>query len=161
MTSTSTLEAPAVRSTKPRRAGRRAFAALGLVVALGLTASACTSGEEDHATALVNQARSGARVGNLSTNVTLVLTAQSWSQHLAQIGGLVHRSPLSDGAPAGWRKLGENVGFGSSVDVVQGAFMNSPGHKANILDPSFNNIGIGVTVDGNGRRWVVQEFAAL
>jgi uncharacterized protein YkwD len=39
--------------------------------------------------------------------------------------------------------------------------MSSPGHRANILDPAFNNIGVGVTIDGTGRRWVVQEFAAL
>jgi len=97
----------------------------------------------------------------LGWSATLILTAQAWSQHLAQAGALSHRNPLSDGAPAGWRKLGENVGYGSSVDVVQGAFMNSPGHRANILDRTFNNVGIGVTVDGNGRRWVVQEFATL
>jgi len=149
--------APARRSHR----SRRILAALGVVVALGIVTTACTSGEEDHGTALVNQARASNGVGNLSSNVTLILIAQAWSQHLAAAGGLSHRNPLSDGAPAGWRKLGENVGYGSSVDVVQGAFMNSPGHRANILDPSFNNLGIGVTVDGSGRRWVVQEFAAL
>jgi len=160
MATTETL-APTVPPAHRSHRGRRILAALGVVVALGIVTTACTSGEEDHATALVNQARGSNGVGNLSSNVTLILTAQAWSQHLAQAGALSHRNPLSDGAPAGWRKLGENVGYGSSVDVVQGAFMNSSGHRANILDPSFNNVGIGVTVDGNGRRWVVQEFATL
>lgn len=148
-------------SVTPPRHRRRVLAALGLVLALGIFATACTSGEEDHGTALVNQARASNGRSSLSSNVTLILTAQAWSQQLARNGSLSHRSPLSAGAPAGWRKLGENVGYGSSVDVVQGAFMNSPLHKANILDPAFNNLGLGVTVDGNGRRWVVQEFAAL
>ena len=152
---------PVPSSVTPPRHRRRALAALGLVLALGIFATACTSGEEDHATALVNQARGSNGLSNLSSNVTLILTAQAWSQQLASNGILSHRSPLSAGAPAGWRKLGENVGYGSSVDVVQGAFMNSPLHKANILDPAFNNVGLGVTVDGNGRRWVVQEFATL
>jgi uncharacterized protein YkwD len=153
----STLVSP----VRPPRHHRRALAALGLVLALGIFATACTSAEEDHGTALVNQARSSNGVGSLSSNVPLILTAQAWSQQLAKNGSLSHRSPLSAGAPAGWLKLGENVGYGSSVDVVQGAFMNSAGHRANILDPAFNNIGVGVTVDGSGRRWVVQEFADL
>ncbi len=157
MASSSTIPS----SVTPPRHRRRALAALGLVLALGIFATACTSGEEDHATALVNQARSSNGESNLSSNVTLILTAQAWSQQLARNGTLSHRSPLSAGAPAGWSKLGENVGYGSSVDVVQEAFMNSPMHRANILDPAFNNVGLGVTVDGNGRRWVVQEFAAL
>jgi uncharacterized protein YkwD len=148
-------------SGAPPRRHRRALAALGVVLALGIFATACSSGEENHATALVNQARASNGEAGLSSNVTLILIAQSWSQQLARNGVLSHRSPLSDGAPAGWFKLGENVGYGSSVDVVQSAFMNSSLHRANILDPAFNNVGIGVTVDGYGRRWVVQEFAAL
>ena len=36
--------------------------------------------------------------------------------------------------------------------------MNSSGHRANILDGGFNRIGVGVTRDGGGRYWVVQEF---
>ena len=36
--------------------------------------------------------------------------------------------------------------------------MNSSGHRANILDRGFNRIGLGVTRDGDGRYWVVQEF---
>ena len=160
MRSSSTVDAPAAPARSHRR-GRRAFAAVGVVLALGLAAGACTSPEEDYGVSLVNQARIQAHVGQLNRNVSLVLIAQAWSQHLAQAGGLSHRNPLSDGAPAGWRKLGENVGFGGSVDIVEGAFLNSPPHRANILDSSFNNVGVGITVDGNGRRWVVQEFAAL
>jgi uncharacterized protein YkwD len=39
--------------------------------------------------------------------------------------------------------------------------MKSTGHKANILDSTFNNVGIGITRDANGRYWETQEFAAL
>src|SRR4051794_22010530 len=104
--------APAPTVT-PRRSRRRILGALGLVLALGIVASACTSGEEDHATDLVNSARRG-HVQLLTSNVTLILTAQGWSQQLARNGALSHRNPISSGAPAGWRKLGENVGYGSS-----------------------------------------------
>ncbi len=38
-------------------------------------------------------------------------------------------------------QLGENVGMGGSIDQIHVAYMNSPGHRANILDPAFNQIG--------------------
>ena len=48
---------------------------------------------------------------------------------------------LADGAPPGWRKLGENVGMGGSISSVHVAYMDSPGHRANVLDPAFTQIG--------------------
>jgi uncharacterized protein YkwD len=54
--------------------------------------------------------------------------------------------------------LGENVGSGPSVEAIQAAFMNSPGHRANILNPEFNWAGAGVAVAGNGTVYVVQVF---
>jgi uncharacterized protein YkwD len=38
--------------------------------------------------------------------------------------------------------------------------MGSPLHRAKILDPAFNQIGVGVTVDGAGRSWIVALFGA-
>jgi len=147
------------RAPRPHRG--RAVKVAGLTLAALLLVGACTSGDEDHAVDLVNSARRANGRAALSTNVSLIITAQAWSQHMASTQSLVHRTKLSDGAPAGWRKLGENIGYASSVDGIQSAFMNSAGHKANILDSTFNNVGIGVTRDGNGRYWETQEFAAL
>jgi uncharacterized protein YkwD len=129
-------------------------------VAAALLLGACTSGDEDHAVDLVNNARRANGRAALATNVSLTITAQAWSQHMAETQKLVHRTRLSEGAPVGWRKLGENIAYASSVDGIQTAFMNSAGHKANILDPAFNNVGIGITRDANGRYWETQEFAA-
>jgi uncharacterized protein YkwD len=145
----------------PRRSRRRPFAMVSLALALAVFATACASPDEDHATALVNRERATSGRADLSSNVSLILVAQTWSNHLAQTGSLSHRTPLSAGAPDRWTKLAENVGFGSSVNEVHGYFMNSPDHRANILDPAFNSIGVGVSVDGSGRVWVVEEFATL
>src|SRR4051812_38725410 len=105
MASPSAPVSPVTPSRPGRR--RRVFAVLGLVLAFGIVASACTSGEEDHGVEVINTARRN-HVQLLGTNVTLVVTAQGWSQQLAKNGRLSHRSPISAGAPAGWRKLGEN-----------------------------------------------------
>jgi uncharacterized protein YkwD len=59
-----------------------------------------------------------------------------------------------------WRSLGENllVGPGMSGGAAENAWMASAGHRANILNPSFNRIGVAATMDSSGRLWVVAEF---
>jgi uncharacterized protein YkwD len=55
--------------------------------------------------------------------------------------------------------LGENIAYGYSTaaDVVR-AWMNSPGHRANILSPNFREIGVAVGVDAFGRLFFTQNF---
>jgi uncharacterized protein YkwD len=55
---------------------------------------------------------------------------------------------------------GENVasGYRSGVSVVNGGWMHSEGHRANILNPSFTLIGIGARLGHNGRWYVSQVF---
>jgi hypothetical protein len=53
---------------------------------------------------------------------------------------------------------GENVGIASDAARVHTALMNSPGHRANILDPQYNSIGIGVVRTAEG-IYVTQDFA--
>jgi uncharacterized protein YkwD len=60
--------------------------------------------------------------------------------------------------------VGENIYYCSvtrgSQDVFYGhqAFMNSPGHRANILDRRFDRVGVGVYRDGTGQLWVTELF---
>jgi hypothetical protein len=56
-----------------------------------------------------------------------------------------------------WRRVAENVGVGGSVASLHKAFMNSPGHRANILDPKVTQIGVGVVGKGT-RTWVTEVF---
>ena len=41
------------------------------------------------------------------------------------------------------------------------AFVNSPAHYQNIVDPSYNYIGVGVSYDANGRMFTTHDFMAL
>ena len=56
-----------------------------------------------------------------------------------------------------WRSVGENVGVGYSVSSLHSAFMGSSGHRANILKPSYNRVGVGVVMDGT-KIWVTVRF---
>jgi hypothetical protein len=70
-----------------------------------------------------------------------------------------HNPQLRTAVAASWRKLGENVGCGDvSVEVLHQKFMDSPAHRANIMDPEFDSIGIGVVYDSAGMMWVTEQF---
>jgi uncharacterized protein YkwD len=56
-----------------------------------------------------------------------------------------------------WVTLGENVGEGGTVPSLQTAFMNSPEHRANILDTGYRYVGIG-TVQKGSILWVTVIF---
>jgi uncharacterized protein YkwD len=119
-----------------------------------------TAHDRNEVMSLINQSRVAAGLRPLQENVTLAIKADKWAQHLRDICDLKH-SRLSDGAPREWLKLGENVGYGGSIAQVHDAYLNSPGHRANILDPSFTSMGTAaVWGDCNGFRRVftVQEF---
>ena len=82
--------------------------------------------------------------------------AQAWANRLAAEGRIYH-SRLSDGIRTRWCSLGENVGYGPTQASIQKAFMGSARHRANILNPKFTGVGVGVAYRGNV-VYVVQFF---
>jgi len=146
---------------------RRLFVILAAVVAVAsfssvLTGCESTSAERAQVAALVNQSRAQAGLRQLRSNLTLDIKADNWAQKLRNACQISH-SRLADGAPKNWRKLGENVGEGSSIQEVHTAYLNSPGHLANIMDPAFTQVGT-AAVWGNCNGWkrvfTVQVFMA-
>ena len=55
--------------------------------------------------------------------------------------------------------MGENIALAPSVETAHRNLMNSPGHRANILDPAFTRVGIGIIVAPGAGLMVSQEFA--
>jgi uncharacterized protein YkwD len=150
-TQSSVRHAPALeRAKRPTK-----FLLLPLV-ALAILLSACTPEQLD-AFQRLNAERQANGLAAVNPQEALMTKAQVWADYLASIGSLQH-SNVAEGAAPGWWILGENVGSGPSVEAVQAAFMNSPGHRANILNPEFNWAGAGVAVSGNGTVFVVQVF---
>lgn len=116
-------------------------AVLAVIMGAGLLTSCESSpGERSAVIAEVNASRRAAGLAPLRENWILDLKADSWAQKMRNSCRISH-SNLRDGAPKNWMKLGENVGRGGSVNAIHVAYMNSPDHRANILDPSFNQIG--------------------
>ena len=66
---------------------------------------------------------------------------------------------LKKAAGSGWTKIGENVGRGGSVDSLHKAFMDSTGHRNNILDKAWTHVGIG-TLYANDKLYVTVVFMA-
>jgi len=141
-------------SNKPRVL-RLAIAAL-LVLVMGSTLTSCRSSEQARVADLVNQTRAQYGRSYLRDNLQLDQKAQAWAEHLARVNTLKH-SDLPEGISYQWRSLAENVGYGGSIDQVHQAYMNSPGHRANILDSRWNYMGTGVAWRGN-RVFTVQVF---
>jgi Cysteine-rich secretory protein family len=140
-----------------RRRPRRWAGALAVVVAtvlLPLSAAHASSGSGQFVSD-TNSARSSHGVESLATNADLTSVAQQWAQHMADSGNLSHNPALAN--IKNWDKLGENVGYGPDVASIQDAFMHSSGHRANILDNDFTEIGVGVVVK-NGVVWVSEVF---
>lgn len=105
--------------------------------------------------AATNAQRAANGLGALSNNGILVSYACSWASALAtQDSGLSHSS-----FPGGFSFWGENVaaGFGSANGVVSG-WMGSPGHRANILNGSFTQMGACVAQGRSGTLYWVQQF---
>lgn len=72
----------------------------------------------------------------------------------------IHGSPFQMMAKAGirYRYAGENLAGASTVERAHSSLMNSPGHRANILNPNFTHIGIGIVDGGPYRKMFVQMF---
>ena len=127
-----------------------------LIAALAvLVLVACTPDEANHVQ-MVNTFRVANGVPQLGWDDTLYDKARSWSQHMADDGKLSH-SDLKQGAPAGWHILGENVAYNSSLDGAMTALENSPAHRANLLNPQFTRVAVGIVFQ-NKVYWVTEEF---
>ncbi|MDQ2678072.1 MAG: CAP domain-containing protein, partial [Actinomycetota bacterium] len=111
-------------------------------------------------TARINGLRASKGLGPLAVDGELVREARSWATTMAGEGRIFHTSNLSNGITADWVKLGENVGVGADVAVLFQAFIDSPTHYANLVDPKYTTVGVGVVVAGD-RIFTAHRFMAV
>ncbi len=112
-------------------------------------ASAAPADDEAAFVAALNQVRAGVGLPPLQVDPELTALARQWARTMADAGHIYHASSLSAGVTNPWLKLGENVGVGADVQVLVDAFVASPGHYANIVDPAYTRIGVGVVYAGS------------
>ncbi|MDP9365639.1 MAG: CvpA family protein [Chloroflexota bacterium] len=116
---------------------------------------------------LVNAERAAAGLDPVKIDRELAAVARAHSEEMFRLGYFAHRSPRT-GEPgdrlddAGVRYLasGENLAYAPSVAVAHRGLMESPGHRANILNPAFARLGVGVVRSPNRGLMISQEFAA-
>jgi len=108
----------------------------------------------------VNAARGRVDVKPLKANAAMNTVALKWSQKQAANATMSHNPNYASQIPAGWSAAGENVAFGYSPATVTRAWLDSPGHRANVLRTSFTHIGIGVACSDAGRPYYTQVFGA-
>lgn len=114
------------------------------------------SAKEADFIALVNVERAAQGLPSLTPRADIRTVARDHSVRMARESRLYHNPSFSTQI-TNWKTVAENVGRGPSVQSIHGAFMNSPGHRANIMHPDLTEIGIGVEVR-NGQVWVTQNF---
>ncbi|CNF96647.1 Cysteine-rich secretory protein family [Mycobacterium tuberculosis] len=121
---------------------------------------------EQQVVALVNKERAAAGCGPLRVSPALHRAAQRHSADMASRRALDHRGAGGDdpgdritAAGFRWSVWAENIARGQSTPgAVVGSWMNSEGHRANILNCRLTTVGIGV-VRGAGGPWWTQVFA--
>ena len=121
---------------------------------------------EDKILELMNAKRVEAGLKPLTIDNTLVQVARYKSDHMIQYNYFDHVSPqgtkYSDWLKAvgyTYTTAGENIAY-NNYDAVElfTQWWNSPGHKANMMNPSYTKVGIGV-VQGNNKFMGTQEFS--
>lgn len=130
----------------------------GFIAIVAPSASALTSDESCFFNA-TNAERASRGIPKLKLMSDLTTLARSHSKKMAADGTIYHNNNLGNDISGHWTAAGENVGMGPDCQSVQDAFMASPGHKANILDKDYNQVGVGVAYDSDGTVYVTVDFA--
>lgn len=122
--------------------------------------------QENEVIRLLNVQRSKGGLQPLTQNWQLSRVARYKSQDMIDKGYFSHTSPtygspfrMMESFGIRYSAAGENIAMGQrSPAEVMNAWMNSPGHRNNIMSPSFTQIGVGLAKDKNGRMYWTQMF---
>lgn len=115
---------------------------------------------------LVNQVRQEHGLAPVVVDPALEAAANGHAAHMAAVGQMAHDG-IGDGTmqtratEAGFQgsRMAENVAAGQqSPEQVMQSWMQSPGHRANVLDPALTSIGVGVEQDAEGQQYWSQSF---
>ncbi|HEY3368866.1 MAG TPA: CAP domain-containing protein [Symbiobacteriaceae bacterium] len=144
-----------VRPTQPAQPTQPGAAA----PAAGLTA------DEQQMLTSVNGERAKAGLAPLQADPALTKVARLKSQDMAANHYFSHQSPTY-GSPFDmmkkfgitYRTAGENIAGNPSVAGAHTSLMNSPGHRANILNAKYTKVGIGIVKGGQYGMMFTQEF---
>ena len=120
------------------------------------TSAPVTSAMEQDLFRMTNAARSEQGLAPLRWDDSLAQAARGHADLLLQTGQFSHELPgeaslavRAAQAGAHFQTIAENIAEGPGVDSIQNSWMNSPPHRANILDPNLNAVGFAVVGHGS------------
>jgi uncharacterized protein YkwD len=116
-----------------------------------------------------NAPETNGRAFPLRWNERLAAVARAHSLDMLNEGYFAHQDPQGrsvadrvEAAGMEWQAVGENIAIFGNVAGAEVAFMNEPrfskNHRANILNPDFTDVGIGVVAGPDGRLYITQDF---
>jgi uncharacterized protein YkwD len=118
---------------------------------------------------LTNQERARGGIAELERHEGLDEVARRWSQHMAAGGlDLAHNPDFADQIPRGWVTAGENVAWIQDrgrlepeeiAERIHQGWMESEGHRENLLQPAYTHLGVGVAHDPDYGYYLTQNFA--
>ena len=121
---------------------------------------------EQYLFAAANQARAGQGLPPLRLDPVLTEASRSHAREMASHAAISHQfngeADLAErGANAGahFSHITENVGEAPTSVIIHDLWMHSPGHRANLLDPNVDSIGIAI-VTRNNQLYAVEDFAS-
>ena len=131
------------------------------------TVSSSNQSYEQQVVELVNVERQKAGLPALKIDSAISNVARTKSKDMAVNNYFAHQSPTYGSAGdmltkygIKWSAWGENIASGQRTpQAVVTAWMNSPGHRANILSSNFGRIGVGYVTNSNGTPYWTQVFA--
>lgn len=101
--------------------------------------------------------RTNSRLATAATKYSRLMVAQDFFSHVSPSGSTMSARIKASGYLKGGRsyRFGENLAWGtgdlgSPVEIVN-TWMHSPGHRANILQPAYREVGVGVALGAPGR----------
>lgn len=121
--------------------------------------------DEQRAFNLINADRVANGLSPLKLNLAVSTVAGRHAQDEINRNFFAHNNPdglspfdrlRAAGIPFSY--AAENLAINQDVTTAEKAFMNSPGHRANILNPNYTEVGIGVRYNSQGSVYVVQNF---
>lgn len=114
---------------------------------------------------LVNEERRKAGLNPVAADPEMIAVARAHSTDMFARGYFAHnnldgKTPFDRMRSAGvkFRNAGENLALAQTLFIAHKGLMNSPGHRANILEPSFGRLGIGIMDGGLYGLMISQEF---
>jgi uncharacterized protein YkwD len=123
-------------------------------------ASASVSGRYEHeVTVRTNAERSIRQLHVVKKSTCLDRYAEAQARKMAKAERMYHQDLGTILTKCHLREVGENVAYGyTSGKAVTAAWMHSPGHQANLLNPAHRLIGVGAYTDSRGEFFVSQVF---